>query len=131
MFFNQTQFDFKLTVHETSDTPILSAVLYIDKNIANKTEFGLDMWGLFFLSENFYYWSGLSFHARLRVQAGKFNGSGSLIFNVSSDIPECSAGMRTFVMVPVKFYALSLVGSFIYSCSSSNHKETIWKFLFS
>ena len=34
------------------------------------------------------------------------------IFNVSSDIPECSAGMRTFVMVPVMVYAVSLVGSF-------------------
>ena len=26
---------------------------------------------------------------------------------------ECSAGMRTFVMVPVKVYTLSLVGSFL------------------
>ena len=52
MFFNQTQVNFKLTVHETSDTPILSAVLYIDKNIANKTEFELDTVGPYFLSEN-------------------------------------------------------------------------------
>ena len=41
MFFNQTLVNFKLTVHETSDTPILSAVLYINKNIANKPEFEL------------------------------------------------------------------------------------------
>ena len=31
---------------------------------------------------------------------------------MSSDIPECSTGMRTFVMIPVMVYAVSLVGSF-------------------
>ena len=74
MFLNQTQVNFKLTVHETSGTPILSAVLYIDKDIANKTEFELDTVGPYFLSENIYYLTDFN-TPRFRLQASKFNGS--------------------------------------------------------
>ena len=111
MFFNQTQVNFRLTARETSDTPILSAVLYIDKKIANKAAFELDISRPYFHSENVFYWNYFD-TPRFRLQAAKFEGNRSLIFNVSSDISECSTGTRTFVMVPVKVYALSLVGSF-------------------
>ena len=102
-----------MTARETSDTPILSAVLYIDKNIANNATFELWISGPFFRLENVLYTYRNYFDTpQFRLQATKFKGNRSLIFNVSSDISECSAGTRTFVMVPVKVYALSLVGSF-------------------
>ena len=110
-FFNQSLVNFRLTAREASGTPILSAVLYIEKNIANKAAFKLCISGPRYLSENIYYYNYFD-TSRLRLQAGKFNGNRSLVFNVSSDMSECSAGMRTFVMVPVNVYALSLVGSF-------------------
>ena len=105
MFFNQTRINFKLTVRETLDTPILSAVLYINKSIANKTEFELTISGPAFLSQSIYYRADDDYFntPRLRLQANKLNGS---------RIFECSAGTRTFVMVPFKVYALSVVGSF-------------------
>ena len=103
LFFNQSLVNFRLTAHETSDTPILSAILYIDKNIANKVAFKLYISGPYYLSENVYYINYFD-SPRLRLQAGKFNGNRSLVFNVSSDMSECSAGMRTFVMVPVNMF---------------------------
>ena len=118
LFFNQSLVNFRLTAHETSDTPILSAILYIDKNIANKVAFKLYISGPYYLSENVYYINYFD-SPRLRLQAGKFNGNRSLVFNVSSDMSECSAGMRTFVMVPVNVYTLSLVGSFHIDVSAS------------
>ena len=33
LFFNQTSFNFKLSVNDIFDTPIFSAILYIDKNL--------------------------------------------------------------------------------------------------
>ena len=114
LFFNQKKVNFKLTARETLDTPILSAILYIDKNIANKTEFGLDMMGPWFISKNVASYFRTDHHStpKIRLQVNKFNGSRYLDFNVSGDSSECSAGERTFVMVPVKVYALSIVGLF-------------------
>ena len=72
----------------------------------------MDIYRLYFLFEIIHYYTEFN-TPRLILQASKFNGNGKMVFNVSSDISECSAGMRTFVMVPVKLYALSLVaGSF-------------------
>ena len=125
MFFNQTRVNFRLTARETSDTPILSAVLYIDKNIANKETFELYISGPYFRSENVLYWNYFD-TPQFRLQAAKFEGNRSLIFNVSSDISECSAETRTFVMVPVKVYALSLVVSFeidVYARDSSVNRN--------
>ena len=126
MFFSQSLVNFRLTVHESSDTPILSAVLYFDKNIANKTAFELEISGPFFRSDSFSYWNYFN-TPKLRLQANKFNGYRRLVFNVSSDIPECSAGTRTFAMVPVKVYGLSLVGSFqitVYADARDLHVNT-------
>ena len=77
----------------------------------NKATFELWISGPYFRSENVLYLNYFD-TPQFRLQATKFKGNRSLIFNVSSDISECSAGTRTFVMVPVKVYALSLVGSF-------------------
>ena len=112
MFFNQSLVNFRLTARETLNTPILSAVLYIDKNIANEATFELYISGPFFFSENVYYWNYFN-TPRIRLQANGVNKNERLVFNVSSDSLECSAGTKTFVMVPVKVYALSLVGSFL------------------
>ena len=113
MFFNQSLVNFRLTARETLNTPILSAVLYIDKNIANKTAIELDILRLYFRSEKvLYYFYYNDFNTpRVRFQAGRFNGSRSLVFDASSNSSECFAGTRTFVMVPVKVYVLSLVGT--------------------
>ena len=118
-----------MTAHETSDTPILSVVLYIDKNIANEAAIELDTSGPLFLSESVHYWNYFNM-PRLRLQANGFNGNRSLVFNVSSDSSECSAGTKTFVMVPVKVYALSLVGSFqitVYANTRDLHVNTDYK----
>ena len=129
IFFNQSLVNFRLTARETSDTPILSAVLYIDKNIAKEAAIELDTSGPLFLSESVHYWNYFN-TPRLRLQANGFNGNSSLVFNVSSDSSECSAGTRTFVMVPVKVYVLSLVGSFqitVYADARGLHVNTDYK----
>ena len=123
MFFNQSLINFRLVALETSDTPILSAVLYIDKKIASKTAIELVISGPFFCSEKVLYYSNFN-TPRVRLQADRYNGDRSLVFNVSSDSSECSAGTRTFVMVPVKVYALSLVGTIritVYADASDLH----------
>ena len=126
MFFNQSLVNFRLTVHESSDTPILSAVLYIEKNIVNNTSFELYITEPFFRSKSVSYWNHFN-PPRLRLLANKFNGYKRLVFNVSSDIPECSTGTRTFVMVPVKVYALSLVGLFRFTVYAGIHVRNSYK----
>ena len=121
IFFNQTSFNFKSTVNDTFDTPIISLILYIDKTImTNESLFGVTLFGPNIdLGSTFFYYP---FHfsndlGRIRLKIENVDSyttrflSQSLTFN-DANSTECVAGTRTLVMVRVEVYAVSIIGSF-------------------
>ena len=122
LFFNQTSFNFKLTVNDTFDTPIFSTILYIDKNLmTSESSFEVALTGPMINSDMlfFYYPFGrFSKFSGFRLKIENVDSSTTSVLYLSqtftdTNSSECVAGSRTLVMVQVEVYAVSMIGSFI------------------
>ena len=112
-----------MSVNNIFDTPIFSAILYVDKSLMiNKSSFKVILKGPYIHSDNagsMYYYSFLfddEFRGiRLKIENVDSNTTGSFFqsqtFN-DTNSTECVAGSRTLVMVRVNVYAVSITGSF-------------------
>ena len=135
-FFNQTAFNFKLSVRNTYDTLIFSTILYIDKDIVkNTSKFSVFHSGplnnpvIYDFSRILYatFYNDFVINADLAQLRHKFVDFNSTVIqsNDISNITECFDGSRRLVMVRVEVYAVRATGSFRFSLSARAWQRAI------
>ena len=134
-FFNQTSFNFKSSVNDIFDTPILSAILYIDKNMTTESPFQVFLYGpyAFIHSDSTTFWYPLTFllsndFSRIRLKIENADSDITSIWFQSQTFngtnrSECVAGSRTLLMVGVEVYAVSITGLFSVSLYAARFRS--------
>ena len=124
-----------MSVNDIFDTPIFSAILYIDKNLmTSESSFQVFLYGPFFDSGRIFFFNPfLLFNnlgrIRLKIENVDSNTTGYLYqsqtFN-NTNSSECVAGSRTLAMVRVEVYSVSITGSFGLSLHANNFRSTFF-----
>ena len=123
LFFNLTQFNFKLAAADISDTPLVSTVLYIDQTLLDDgPTFETVLYGPRFNDLDFFFFQPATSRT-LRLTINNSRSTASLFqsqqFNVTDDFMRCTYDeTKTFVVVPVQVYAVSFTGEFSYYLNS-------------
>ena len=124
-----------MSVNDIFDTPIFSAILYIDKNLmTSESSFQVFLYGPFFDSGRIFFFNPfLLFNnlgrIRLKIENVDSNTTGYLYqsqtFN-NTNSSECVAGSRTLAMVRVEVYAVSITGSFGFSIHATKLRSPVY-----